>query len=298
MKKISIPFLLIVLTATGLFAQKPINITEDSVSYRNVKHPGVVVCIPEVAYEPVQKAWVKILESGTKSKAVYENGEWSIFGARLKTVSETPVNVYSKLAAQDSMVKLMVLVELKKDVYVEKGSAETEMDNLKVMIKQFAKNQYTELAEDQYKAEDKKLRELEKELSSYEGDESKLEKSIRSDEKTIKEEEDNLAVLNNELTNLSAEAITENTQFSQLQEGAAKEEKAKYIKDLEKRKKKVTNDIKSAENQISKANSDIRDANAGIPKSQVLQKEVREKIAIQEAVVRKFEDKLNKIKDY
>jgi len=298
MRTIKTLILLAAMPAFGLQAQRPISIYEDSVTYASHKHPGVIAVIPEVTYESLQKAWVKEMESRTKSKAVYENGEWSIFGANVKSISPTPVNIYSNLVNQDSLVMLMVTMELKKDVYIEKGSAETELAQLKSYMKQFAKDQYSGVADDQLKAEEKKLRDLEKELSSYQKDESDLGKSIRDDEKTIKEEEDNLTVLNNELPNLSAEIITQNTQLAELTEGAAREEKEKYIRELEKRKKKLMNDIKSAENKISKANAGIRDANSDIPRKQSLQRELKEKVNTQEAIVRKFEYKLNTIKAY
>jgi DNA repair exonuclease SbcCD ATPase subunit len=298
MKTINVLILLVILTSFGLSAQKPIVISEDSISFRSGKIPGLVVTIPEAVYESVKKNWEKEMESGTKSKAVYENGEWSIFGANLKKIFPTPVNVYSKLVDQDSLVKFMAAIELKKDVYVEKGSAEAELAQMKTYMKEFAKNQYTAVAEKQLEAEEKKLKDLEKALESYQKDEADLEKSINSDEQTIQEQENNLVVLNNELTALSAEIITQNSQLTSLTEGAAREQKEKYIKDLDKREKKLRNDIKSAENKISKSKDDIRDANNEIPKKQQLQKEMHEKVAAQEAVVRKYEDKLNKIKAY
>lgn len=298
MKTINVLILLMFLTSLGIFAQKPIVISEDSVSFISGKLPGVVVSIPEGNFDAIKKSWEKEMEAGTKSKAIYENGEWSIFGANLKKISPTPVNVFSKLVNQDSLVLFMATIELKKDVYVQKGSAEAELTQMKAYMKEFAKNQYTEVAEKQLEAEEKKLKDLEKELSSYQKDEADLEKSINADEQTIQEQESNLVVLNNELTALSAEIITQNSQLTSLTEGSAREQKEKYIKDLDKREKKLRNDVKSAENKISKCKGDIRDANNEIPKKQQLQKEMNEKVAAQEAVVRNYEDKLNKIKAY
>jgi len=298
MKKFNLMILCVALSLAGIHAQKPIKITEDSIAFSTFTAPGVVVCIPEVNYESVQKNWVKELESGTKSKAVYEKGEWSVMGAIMKDISPAALTVYSKLANQDSMVKMMVSMELKKDVYIEKGSSEGELVKMENRLKEFAKNQYIALAEEQLKEEERKLKELEKELSSHQKDETGFEKSIRSDEKNIREAEDNLVVLNNELNTLTAEIAAQNTELNTLAEGAARDEKTKYIKDLEKRKKKLMNDIKSANNHIDRSKDDIRDANADIPKAQTMQKEASEKIAAQESVVRKFEEKLNVIKSY
>jgi hypothetical protein len=298
MKTIAILTLLVVLSAFGLNAQQPIKVYEDSISFSKHKHPGVVVTIPECSLESVQKHWEKEMESGTKSKAVYENGEWSIFGANLKKISPTPVNLFSKLVSQDSLVKMMVSIELKEDVFVEKGSYEAELELMKNYLKKFAKDQYTEVADGQLKEEEKKLKDLNKELSSYQKDESDLEKSIRDAEKTIKEEQENLVVLNNEESTLSAEIIKQNQDLNQLTDGPAKEGMSKSIKDLDKQKKKLMNDIESGNKKISKAQDNIRDANSEIPKKQELQKELNEKVAAQEAVVRKFEEKLKTISAY
>ena len=99
MKTNRILFMLILSAGTGLYGQKPIEILEDQIAYTGSEHPGITVTIPEVEYETVEKNWVRTMESGTRSKAVYENGEWSIFGANIKSISETPVNIYSRQMA-------------------------------------------------------------------------------------------------------------------------------------------------------------------------------------------------------
>ena len=68
------------------------------------------------------KTWIKDLQTGTKSKVVTEKGEMSIFGARLKSNQPNPVNIYSKFVKLDSMLKLYVSVETKKDEYIERAS--------------------------------------------------------------------------------------------------------------------------------------------------------------------------------
>ncbi len=121
----NIPALLLaIFIIPGVFAQQPIRVYEDSITYGKNKYPGVAVTIPEANYEKLQKDWKKELEAKTKSKVVIENGEWSIFGANVKNLSPTPVNIYSKLNNLDSLVELRVAVELKKDVFIERQSTE------------------------------------------------------------------------------------------------------------------------------------------------------------------------------
>ena len=293
----NIPSLLLTLIfVPGVFAQQPIRVYEDSVTFGKNKYPGVVVTVPEANYEKLQKDWKKELEAKTKSKVVIENGDWSIFGANVKNLSPTPVNIYSKLNNLDSLVELRAVVELKKDVYVEKQS--TEMLGLQNYLKEFAKNQYIETANSQLKVEEDTLRQLKKMLSEYEKSESNLKEDIKSSEKSIKEEKDNISAFNAELETLASEIDNQNTQLASLTDGNLKDEKTKYLKDLDKRKRKLGNDIESSEKKIKKADKTIEDAEKEIPEKQKLQEEVKTKIAAQELVVQKYEQKLAAIKLY
>jgi chromosome segregation ATPase len=281
---------------SSVFAQQPIRVYEDSVTFGKKKYPGVVVTVPEANLENLQKEWKKELESKTKSKVVIENDEWSIFGANVKDLSPTPVNIFSKLKSQDSLVELRSVVELKKDVYIEKQSS--EMLKLETYLKNFAKDQYIETAGAQLKVEEDTLRQLKKMLSDYEKDESRLNDDIKSAERSIKEHEDNISALNGELETLATEINNQNAQLTSMSEGSIKDDKAKYIKDLDKKKKKLGNDIESSEKKIKKANNEIEEAEKAIPEKQSLQEEMKKKIAAQELVVQKYEQKVAAIKLY
>jgi chromosome segregation ATPase len=259
--------------------------------------PGLSVIIPEVNYEKTLKTWMKELQSGTKSKLVTDNGDMSIFGAKIKDVSPNPVNVYSKMMSLDSMVKLTVVFEVKKDQYIERATGEAELSKAKNYLKEFAKNQYIDLAKDQADTEDKKLREIQKELSSLEKDKSSLQKSIESNNSDIVNEKQNILVQNNELAAVSADLVEQNKLISS-EAGPAQKDKSDYIKALEKRKKKASGSIESSENKINKANNEIDKANLEISKNERMQAQVSEKIEKQEAVCQRNVDKLKKIRTY
>jgi len=298
MKSISTFLLLILIPFLGIKAQKPILISEDSLKLGNNRLPGLSVIIPEVEYEKTLKEWIKELQLGTKSTVVTENGKMSIFGAILKSITENPVNVYSELIDQDSVLDLRVAIEMKKDQYVERATGEAEVAKAKSYLFNFAKIQYIDLVTQQVKVEENKLKDIEKELGSLEKDQSGMEKSIRSNNKLISTEKDRLIVLNNELTTMSAAIIEHNNQLSTMEPGDIKDEKAKYIKELEKQKKKTMKAISSSENKISKAEKSIDNATRAIPKIDNTQDTTRKRITNQEAVVQRFVDKLNTIKAY
>jgi peptidoglycan hydrolase CwlO-like protein len=290
-------FLFLILSI-GIKAQMPILLSKDSVKIGKNSLPGLTVTIPEANYEKTLKAWVKSLESGTKSNVVTEKDEMSIFGANLKNVSPNPVNLYSKLISYDSILKLSVVVELSKDNYIEQATNGEGYAKVQDYLKEFSKNRYIEVASDQLDAEEKILKDFEKELESLAKEKTRLQKSIQSNNTKIISENDNITIQNNELKTVTASIVDNNSQLGSMDDGPAKEERSKYIKELEKRKKKALSSIESSQNKINNANNDIDEANLEIPKNEVKQEDVRKRIAQQEMVVQKFTDKLEKIKSY
>jgi|WetSurMetagenome_2_1015567.scaffolds.fasta_scaffold03809_5 predicted nucleic acid-binding Zn-ribbon protein len=299
MKSISTLILFILFSFAGIKAQRPIIVSDDSLKIGKSQMPGLSVTIPEVEYEKTLKLWIKELQSGTKSKVVTENSESTIFGAEKKSISPNPMNVYSKLMNKDSLLVLIVSFELKKDQYIDRSSTPAEHAKAQKYLKDFAKDQYIALVKDQADAEDKKLRSIQKDLSSLEKEKSRLQKSIESNKTDIAKEKENIVIQNNELTSVSAALIEHNKLLSTLDAGSTEQkEKMDYIKDLEKKQKKIRNSIESSENKINKCNNDIDKATSEIPANETMQQKVMGQVAEQEAVYQKYADKLAKIKSY
>jgi len=298
MKTVSLLLLLFILSFRVSTAQKPVTVLEDSLKVAKSYIPGLSVMIPEADYEVVLKDWIKVLQSNTKSKATNQNGEVSIFGARTKDVKEEPFNVYSRLLNHDSLVYLLAAFELTKDNYIERESTPDAFTRAKKFMKEFAVDEYTDIAKDQMDAEDKKLKEMEKELSSLENDLERLQKSIESNKKDIISEKENITVQKNESDLVSSNLNEQKNLLSGMEDGAAKKEKAAFIKELEKRKKKAQNSIDSSEKRIKEAETEIENATALIPENELNQDKAREKVTSQEIIYQKFVEKYKKIKAY
>ena len=297
--KSSFSFLIIMaFSCLWIKAQKPISVTEDSLSFGKGTLPCLTLSIPEVNYENTMKSWKNELQSGTKSKIVKEGNEMTIFGAKIKDISPDPINVYSKMVSLESMVKLSVAFEVKKDQYVERNTNETDVDKAKTYLKSFAKEQYLELAKDQSDAEDKKLHDLQKELSSLEREKSRLQKSIEASNTIVFNEKQNLTIQQNELSSVSSEMVAQNKQLNSPEDESVKKEKTDYVNSLEKRKNRAENGIESSQEKINKANNEIDKANNEIAENDKNQQELNEKIQTQQSVVQKFEDKTKTIKSY
>ena len=298
MKTLSTIVLFLLFSVAGIKAQKPIVVSGDSLAFGKSKMPAISVTIPEADYEKTFKTWIKELQSRTKSKVVNENSELTIFGAEIKDISATPINVYSKLMNQDSILRLVATFELKKDQYINNATTLAEYAKAQKYLKEFAKSQYIDVAKDQLDAEDKILSKLQRELSSLENEQTRLQKSIQSNNSTITREKEDIVIQKTEYATASAALVEQNTQLSTMTPGPAQKEKMNSIKDLEKREKKATNSIESSEKKISKANIEIEDATNEIPRNKVNQDKLRDQIAQQDAVVHKYSDKLAKIKLY
>lgn len=279
-------------------AQKPIVLVEDSLKVGANVYPAVSVLIPEVVYETTQKDWIKLQESGTKSKVVDESGKMSIFGAFAKNISENPINILSGLVDRDTLLILTAAFEIRNDVYIERATGEAELAKTKTWLFDFAKKEYSNLVNEQLKAEENKLKDLEKELSSLEKDQSGMERDIRTSNRKVSQEKERLTVLNNELTTLSAAISEHNTQLSLLEAGTERDAKEEYLKQLEKDRKKALRAIKKSEKKIRNAEGSITKANRAIPRNDDTQERIRRMITDQEAVVQQFTDKLNRVKAY
>ncbi len=290
--------LVLLITAPGLNGQKPIKVLEDSVQFGNYLYPGLSITIPEAEYDKVLKNWIKAQESGTKSKVQTENGEMTIFGAIIKEISPTPVNIYSRLMNEDTLTRLLVAIELKKDLYIEAASGDIQLTSAKNYLKEFAKDQYIDFIKEELSAEEKILRDLNKELGSLESSKARSKKTAKNKRSTINDEQEKLLVKHNELSLLSNEIINKNNELMAMPVGAGRDAMATQVQELEKRRKKLQREISKGENKIGKARSAIDQADRSIPRNENEQDVMKSKIDAQQAVVQRFIDKLNTVKLY
>ncbi|MBN2666611.1 MAG: hypothetical protein JXR67_08880 [Bacteroidales bacterium] len=279
-------------------SQKPIVLSEDSIQIGRSYLPSLSVTIPEADFDVVLKDWIKEIESGTRSKVVNENGEMSLFGARIRKIDAGDINVYSKLVRLDSMLQLFASFEVKKDEYIESATGSPAFVSAQEFMKEFAKNKYIDVAKSQADAEEKKLKDLQRELSSLESEKSRMQKNIQSNNSRISTENENIILMNNELNTVTAALAEQNSLLLTMEEGPAKDELEKQIKELEKRKKRAERNVKKAERKIGKADTSIDQATGDIPRNERMQEKVKEQIAAQEAVYQKYAEKLNKIRAY
>jgi hypothetical protein len=280
-------------------AQKPITIKETKILYKHGSIPGFMVTIPEVPTAKIEESWIKSIEKGTKSKVQKELGEMSIFGSIIKEVAGGPMNVYSYIKEIDSVNILAVSFELKKDEYITSEKRDYEFVKAKEYLFQFAQELYLDLAKDELQPEEKKLSKMESNLNSLENEKSRLDKMIQSNNSTIASTNVELVDLRTNLQSLKSELAAQTKELEAMNEGAGKDEKKKYIDDLEKRIKKTSNEIASGEKKVTSLNEEIEDAQKNkLPNNITEQGKLRKDITQQKEVVQIFTNKYNTIKAF
>jgi hypothetical protein len=289
---------LLLLTLAG-FAQKPITIVTKDITFKHGVKPGFVVTIPEVTYKTIENAWTKLQEKGTKSGVQNDAGELWIFGANITDIAPGEMNVYSNIKDCDTAIVLTASFELKPKDFVAPGTRNEEVTKTRTFLLDFAKEYYLELAEQQLQDEQKKLGKLEDDLKSLENDKLKIEKMIQTNTLDIASTNDELVVTRTSVLSLNEELKTQTNEYNSLADGAAKDEKKKYIDDLEKKIKKTNKSIDSGEKKIVDLKDEIDKAQKdGLPNNLKDQDQKKKDIEKQKFVVGTASAKVEGIKSF
>lgn len=290
--------LCIALLSMGLYAQKPLLLVEEEIEFRHGSYNGLSLTIPEVGYNTIEKDWTKLLEKGTKSKIQVEDGEHTIFGAQLDDISKEPINVYSTMINVDTSIILKVTFELKPKEYLSKETTPFEYTQAKLLLFNFGKDLYMELAKEEFKEQEKNLRQLERELESLYNEKNKLEKAIVNDQNDITEYSDKIAMLQQDAENLNNQLVRENETLLELEGNEQRLAKEKEIDNIEKDKEKALKAIESLEKKIPSRKSSIERAKLDIETNIKEQAAKISAIEIQKPISNEAERKLNTIESY
>jgi predicted RNase H-like nuclease (RuvC/YqgF family) len=174
-------------------AQNKIQVTESNESFSTGKQNALVVTIFETNKDDVEKGVKKLLKDwngSVKSKS-------EIFGddCQIKKIGKNTFDVYATVNQDGNNVKVAFGIDLG-GAYLNSGEHKEQFGIMKDLIHEFAVEQTKEAIGAVVKAEEKKLKDLEKEKDSFDGNVSSLKKDIEDykskiekAEKDIKENE-------------------------------------------------------------------------------------------------------------
>jgi len=191
-----------------------------------------------------------------------------------------------------------VAFEMKPKEFLSREQSEKEYALVMDFLKQFGKDEYTIVATDQLKQEEKKLSTLEKELSSLQNAKAKYEKTIVSNQNDILKYNDEIDLLKQDATQLNELIGKEKQTLLTLEAGETRDAKENQIKGLEKDKKRVMKEIESLQKKIVDSNSDIHIAELDIESNVNEQLAKTGEVDQQKLVVGKSTTKLNTIMTY
>ncbi|KPL16913.1 MAG: hypothetical protein AMS26_02870 [Bacteroides sp. SM23_62] len=290
----------LMLLCGALTGQKPIEVSGTSFKLGQDEYSGIQLMIPEASFELVENMWIKALEKGTKSDVSdAQQGEITIFGAYLKSISEAPVNIYSQVIPRDSLVELNTSVELKRSEFITENMYESEFNQLKAYMHDFGKEVYIEVVKDQLKAEEDVLKELEKELRQLQNEKEGMEKKISKNEHDISVSEDDIRILDADIAFKNEQMAQAKVRLASVGDNPVqKKTLEEELKDLEKERKKLLKSVEKEKKDIVGYNADIDNIELEIPGMVEQQNQKMQEIEQQRNRVDSFEAKLDIIKGY
>lgn len=261
---------------------------------------GFIVSVPYVKPDEVKKDWIRLIEKGTKSKVeLYENSEILLNGANLKDISDSSMNIYSKVVSNDTASFLQAAFEIKDFGFINSGEYSTEATLIRTMMFNFARDEYSDVVEDELKSEEKTLKDLEKELDKTIQEKDKMEKEIIKYESDIMVTKDKILNLEYDLKTQQQAINDQKTTVSKISKDNKDEKKTQeeVLKDLEKEKKRIFKDIENGQKDIVEYNSKIQENKLDIIGNLSDQETLREKISGQEKIVEQIAAELKTLKD-
>lgn len=299
MKSLKLLFAICSFVLSSSNAQIPIVVESYSFSLTENGYNGLSVNVPEVIYGNVKGDWIKVLERGTKSKVTEaRDGEISIFGANIKSISNDPINVFSQIMSGDSVIQLAVAIELRRDHFISEEGDKAVFNQFKDFLFSFAKDSYTEKVKVDLKEEEKKLNEIERELDKLQNEKKRLRRDIEKYEQEITDSRDALKILDSELNLKNDEMANLEVTLDSETNDVVKEDLQEKLREAKKDKRKILNSIDKEKKNISDNKSNIENAETEIEANETLQETYPEKINAQQEVVDFHQNKLQTIVNY
>jgi len=283
-------------------AQGPVKISGKNVTMSKGEQPAFIVEIPQVNIESVKKSWMKLIRQNTKSKVSTENSEITILNTQIAEISDNPINIYSAVYQIDSAVKLVSLFEIDSAFFSFDGDKEDmtyerTYRGIEHFLHDFAVTEYREAVEAELKAENKELKNLNNELE-------KLVKQSETFHKKIMQNESDSLNSVAQISSLEIDKQRKQGEIDSKKESMASitgdkelyDEAKKYLKSLEKQRKKIEKEIDKLKANIVEYNSDKVELKRSIMENEKQKEELLNEISKQQETVKKVTAKLENIK--
>jgi hypothetical protein len=287
----------IVMLPLLLNAQEKIEVKNERVTMSKGTQP-----IPDAKLESVKKDWMKLIRQNTKSKVVELGSEISIKGTLINEICNKPINIYSAIVGEYSVIRLVSTFEID-SVFFELNETNSTMENdkkhnsIKDFMRNFAVDQYKNAVKDQVDNEENMLGSLNNEFKALNKQVEADRKEIIENEQEIKNAQDAIASYEKE-NERKMEAIDAKKEANEaIKDDPELRKIAKtQLKELQKEKISIENNLEKEQKDIVKYQTNIEELNRAIENNLKLIEEKKTEITNQENIVKQVNTKLNGIK--
>lgn len=171
-------------------------IAEEAKSMTEGNQNGFSIALPQTNKKEVEKSWEKFIKKYKgKTNKIKKTEEYLSNDARLESMSDNTVDIYSRVTQEGDDTQLTVWYDLG-GAYLSSASHPEKVTVAHSMLDAFALSVSKAMVEDTLKGEEKTLKKLNGDFKGLEKDKSKLEDDIKKFEKKI--EEAKAAIVKNE----------------------------------------------------------------------------------------------------
>lgn len=295
MKRTILLFIVLFYALAGI-AQQEIKVLVSAKEMSKGLQPSFEVNIPETDIKSVERAWTKLLQKGTRSRAKRANSEVMLSGASIDGIVAKQINVYSRLFADKGEVLLVSFYELDSVFFNAEQNAEISL-SIKSFLRNFAVETYRASVMEQVKIEAQKLQAGERLTESLLDEEKRKEIFVKESQREIRNLEDGIKV-----NLLDQDRMLENIERQKDKIAAVREfedeHKAaeKELKSLKRSLKKIQSQRESMHKKIDKLESGIKNAERDIRIGKEKQRMQDIVVSKQKNVLEAVQQKLNRIR--
>ncbi len=252
---------LLVLSANLTFAQDSLSVKEIHETISKGYKPGYSVYIPKAGYKDIQSIWKKQLKNDGKSDVSEKKNELILAKTILSDICPDSITIYSKVTPAASGITgatLSVFVMLR-DSFITSDVNPSVDGGIKSYMRTFAVNQYRNSVVNELTAEQKKLSVLKEDLRRMERENENCTKRINSGKNNIARFQEQISANEDNLETKKGEVDQQTEIVKDMTNSDQKLDEEKKLKQLQKEKNKLIDEIASLKSDIDKNNSQIDD---------------------------------------
>jgi DNA repair exonuclease SbcCD ATPase subunit len=289
----------LLLAATSAFAQDSLVVNEIRDDMSTGIKPAYSVFIPGTQFKFVESSWKKKLKSG-KGEITEKKNEIILVKGLLADISSDTMTVVSRIEPSEENkpgTNVTVFFIASDSTFINSVQTPSIDKRAKTYLRAFAVEQYKNSVVNEISIEDRKLNEMKEDLRRLERENENCTKKINSKKNDNARLQEEISAGADQIETKSGEITLHEDALKDASKSDIKEEEEKKIKQLQKERNKLSEELESDKKSLEKNNSQIDD----LQKKFELNKStniphLKDEIEKQKEVVADLSKKLNSIK--